>query len=167
MKRSLVTLILAALLLAPAAASAAPRQRASLDDLEREVMCLVCGTTLNVSDSPQADRERAFIRALIARGETKSQIKDALVAQYGRRVLATPSDSGFDLAVWLVPGLAVILAGIAIAFAVVRWRRARPAGQTGPLPTPEATAARPPDPAATAAGGDSARLRSDLERYDL
>jgi cytochrome c-type biogenesis protein CcmH len=166
MKRSLVSLILAALLLAPAAASAAPPHRASLDDLEREVMCLVCGTTLNVSDSPQADRERAFIRALIARGETKSQIKDALVAQYGRRVLATPSDSGFDLAAWLVPGLAVILAGIAIAFAVVRWRRARPAGQTGPQPTPAAAATRPPDAAATA-GGDSARLRSDLERYDL
>jgi cytochrome c-type biogenesis protein CcmH len=165
MKRALVTLMLGALLLAPAAASAASPHRASLDDLEREVMCLVCGTTLNVSDSPQADRERAFIRALIARGETNSQIKDALVAQYGRRVLATPSDSGFDLAAWLVPGLAVVLAGIAIAFAVVRWRRARPAGQTRPLPTPAATAAGPPG--APAATGDSARLRSDLERYDL
>jgi cytochrome c-type biogenesis protein CcmH len=164
MKRSLVTLMLAALLLAPAGASASPPPRASLSDLEDEVMCLVCGTTLSVSDSPQADRERAFIRALIARGETKSQIKDALVAQYGRRVLATPSDSGFDLAAWLVPGLAVVLAGIAISFAVVRWRRGRPAGQTGPLP---GAAAGPPGPPATTAGRDSARLRSDLERYDL
>ena len=149
--------MLAALLTAPAVANANPPQRASLSDLEDEVMCLVCGTTLAVSDSPQADRERAFIRALIARGETKEQIKAALVAQYGQRVLATPSDSGFDLAAWIVPGLAVILAGIGIAFAVVRWRRARPAGQSRPLP------------AATAptGGGDGARLRSDLEHYDL
>ena len=71
-------------------------------------MCLVCGTTLNVSDSPQADRERAFIRALIDRGETKGQIKAALVAQYGPRVLASPPDSGFDLTVWIVPGVAVL-----------------------------------------------------------
>jgi cytochrome c-type biogenesis protein CcmH len=151
--------MLAALLLAPAATQANPPQRASLSDIEDEVMCLVCGTTLAVSDSPQADRERAFIRALIARGQTKKQIEDALVAQYGPRVLATPSDSGFDLAAWIVPGLAVILAGVGIAFAVVRWRRSRPAGQTGPLST---------TPAATGPkGGDGARLRSDLERYDL
>jgi len=157
-KRALVTLLLGALLLAaPVTAQAGPPQRASLHDLENEVMCLVCGTTLNVSDSPQADRERAFIRALIARGETKQQIKAALVAQYGQRVLATPSDSGFDLAAWIVPGLAVILAAVAIGFAVVRWRRARPAGQSGPLPTA----------AAPTGSGDGARLRSDLEHYDL
>jgi cytochrome c-type biogenesis protein CcmH len=155
-RASFIALLIAALLAAPAAAQAAPPQRASLGDVEDEVMCLVCGTTLAVSDSPQADRERAFIRALIARGETKQQIKDALVAQYGTRVLATPSDSGFDLAAWIVPGLAVILAGIGIAFAVVRWRRARPPGQTKPLPT-----------TAPAGSGDGARLRSDLERYDL
>ena len=156
----LITVVLAALLTAPAVANANPPQRASLSDLEDEVMCLVCGTTLAVSDSPQADRERAFIRALIARGETKSQIKKALVDQYGPRVLATPSDSGFDLAAWIVPGLAVILAAIAIAFAVVRWRRARPAGQSRPLPKTTA--------ASQASGsGDGVRLRDDLERYDL
>lgn len=157
MKKALVTLALAALMTAPAAASANPPQRASLSNLENEVMCLVCGTTLAVSDSPQADRERAFIRALIAQGKTESQIKKALVAQYGPRVLATPSDSGFDLAAWIVPGLAVVLAALGIAFAVVRWRRARPAGQTQPLNT---AAAGPKQ-------GDGARLRSDLERYDL
>jgi cytochrome c-type biogenesis protein CcmH len=159
MKRlGLIALIMAMLAVTPGAAGANPPQRASLSDLEDEVMCLVCGTTLSVSDSPQADRERAFIRALIARGGTKKQIKDALVAQYGPRVLATPSDSGFDLAAWLVPGLAVVLAGIAIAFAVLRWRRAKPAGQTGAL---SAATEAPPS------GGDGARLRSDLERYDL
>jgi cytochrome c-type biogenesis protein CcmH/NrfF len=157
-KRLLITVLAAALLAAPAAASAGPPQRASLSDIENEVMCLVCGTTLSVSDSPQADRERAFIRTLIARGETKGQIKKALVAQYGQRVLATPSDSGFDLAAWIVPGLAVILAGIGIAFAVVRWRRTRPAGQGDPLPV---------GTAAGAGKSDSARLRSDLEHYDL
>ena len=60
-------------------------------------------TLLAESDSPQADRERALIRNLIAQGEDKDQIKDALVAEYGPRVLATPSGHGFDLLAWLVP----------------------------------------------------------------
>jgi len=155
-RRGLAALLAAVLLVLPAAtASAAPPQRASLSDLEDEVMCLVCGTTLSVSESPQADRERALIRRLIARGETKDQIKDELVAQYGRGVLATPSGSGFDLAAWLVPGLAVLLAAIAIAFAVMRWRRSRPSGPAMP-----AAGAKP-------GSGDGAKLSADLERYDL
>jgi cytochrome c-type biogenesis protein CcmH/NrfF len=152
----LAGVLAAAALVAPARATASPPQRASLSDIEDEVMCLVCGTTLNVSESPQADRERAFIRRLIARGKTKSQIEDALVAQYGPRVLATPSDKGFDLAAWLVPGLAVVLAGIGIAFAVLRWRRARTGGGTGALAAADAPR-----------NEDGARLRADLERYDL
>jgi cytochrome c-type biogenesis protein CcmH len=147
-------LLLAALLLLPAHAMAAP-QRASLSDLEDEVMCLVCGTTLSVSESPQADRERALITRLIDQGKTKQQIKDELVAQYGTAVLATPSDSGFDIAAWLVPGLSVILAAAAIAIAVLRWRRKKPAAAGAQ------SAAQP------ATSGDGARLRADLERYDL
>ena len=38
----------------PAAAAAAPR--ASLPDIEDEVMCLECGTALNVSTSPWPTR---------------------------------------------------------------------------------------------------------------
>ena len=74
-------------------------------------MCTICGTLLAESDSPQAERERALIRNLIAEGKDKDQIKDALVAQYGPRVLATPSGHGFDLLAWLVPGV-VLAAGL-------------------------------------------------------
>ena len=60
----------------PALAAAAER-RASLPDIEDEVMCLQCGTALNLSTAPVAERERAFIRREISRGRTKQQIKDA------------------------------------------------------------------------------------------
>ena len=161
MKRALaVALALTAVLVLAGAAQAAPPQRASLSDIQDEVMCQVCGTTLAVSDSPQADRERAFIVRLIEQGKTKAEIKDALVAQYGRGVLATPSGKGFDLAAWLVPGLAVLLAAVAIGFAVARWRRARPDATARPVrPAPAGPSSAPDEGAA--------RLRSDLERYDL
>src|SRR3954470_3853721 len=99
-----VGVVALAVLLAPAATAQQAPARASLPDIEDEVMCPICGTLLELSFSPQAERERDFIRRLIARGETKAQIKSALVDQYGEDVLATPSDSGFDLAAWIVPG---------------------------------------------------------------
>jgi cytochrome c-type biogenesis protein CcmH len=135
-------------LLAPAAGRAAS---ASLPDIEDEVMCTICGTLLAESESPQADRERAFIRGLIAQGEDKAQIKDALVAQYGRQVLATPSTHGFDLLAWLVPGVAIAAALGGIAYVLVRKRSQRPDGEAPPEVSP----------------ADSARLDRDMSSYDL
>ena len=96
--------------------------RASLPDIEDEVMCPICGTLLEFSESPQADRERALIRRLIAEGRTKGQIEDALVAEYGPEVLAEPSSSGFDLTAWLVPGIGIAIALGLIVLAAVRLR---------------------------------------------
>ena len=70
-----------------------------------------------------ADRERAFIRRRIAEGMDKAQIKRELAAEYGPRVLAMPDEGGFDLAVYLVPGLLVVLGLGGVALAARRWRR--------------------------------------------
>jgi cytochrome c-type biogenesis protein CcmH len=155
---------LAALIAAVAALAAAPapaqtpEPQASLPDLEDEVMCIVCGVPLGQApDAPQAERERAFIRELIAEGRTKDEIKDALVAEFGENVLATPDTEGFDLAAWLVPGLAILVAAVAIGFGVRRWRRETPRDGPGP----DGSAGSPEDPR------ESERLDADLARYDL
>jgi cytochrome c-type biogenesis protein CcmH len=149
-----------ALAAAPAGAlggtAPAVQPKTTLPDVEDEVMCPICGTALNLSASPQADRERTFIRRQIAAGKTKGQIEDELVAQYGTRVLAEPPKSGFDLTAWLVPGAAILLAAVAIALGLWRWRRAARGGDG-----PPATGGPPIDPA------DSERLDADLARYDL
>jgi cytochrome c-type biogenesis protein CcmH len=134
----------------PLAASAAS-PRANLPDIEDEVMCTICGTLLAESDSPQANGERALIRKLIAQGETKEQIKDTLVAQYGRNVLATPSTHGFDLLAWIVPGLGIVLAAIALVVMAVRLRRRR---------------GDPPEPPPELDSADAARLERELSSYD-
>ena len=108
-------------------------------------MCPICGTALNLSASPQADRERAFIRRQIAAGRTKDQIEDELVAQYGTRVLAEPPKSGFDLTAWLVPGAAILIAAVAIALALRRWRRAARGGDGSP-PAGGGRPSTPPTP---------------------
>ena len=80
--------------LALAAPASAQPPRASLPDVEDEVMCVECGTVLSVSSSPVAQQERAFIREQIAAGKDKEQIKAALVDEYGEDVLAEPARSG-------------------------------------------------------------------------
>jgi cytochrome c-type biogenesis protein CcmH len=116
-------ILLAALLASVALASAAHAQdRASLPDIEDEVMCVECGTVLSVSNSPVALQERAFIREQIAAGKDKAQIKAALVDQYGEEILAQPEASGFNAALWIVPIALVVLAAGGIGIAVKRWR---------------------------------------------
>jgi cytochrome c-type biogenesis protein CcmH len=109
-------------------------------------MCLQCGVPLNVAeDAPSAKRERAYIQSLVDQCRSKDQIKAALVAQFGDRVLADPKAK----ATWLVPALAFAAAAIALAFGVSRWRRRERAAGTG------------------ATQVDDSRLKADMERYDL
>jgi cytochrome c-type biogenesis protein CcmH len=126
----------------------------SLPVIERQVMCVTCKIPLQVAESPQANRERAFIQSLIDEGQTEAQIKDALVAQYGPTVLALPSAHGFDLTVYLVP-LAAFLALLAtLAVLLPRWRRhaREEAGHETDAPHLSST--------------DAARLDADLARFD-
>jgi cytochrome c-type biogenesis protein CcmH len=134
MRALLAALLALALLAAPAAAQA---PRASLPDIEDEVMCLECGTALNVSTSDVADQEREFIADLIAQGKTKAQVKDALVAEYGPRVLAEPEDDGFQLTAWVVPLLAALAAIALVVLVARRWygRGRRGSDDDPPAPT--------------------------------
>jgi cytochrome c-type biogenesis protein CcmH/NrfF len=121
--------LLAALtmLLALAASPAlAAEPKTSLPDVEDEVMCPSCNTALNVAESPQAYRQREFIRQLVAQGLTKDQVKDRLVAEYGKDVLALPEDDGIGLAAYLVPIAVVLGLGALVAVLLPRWRRRAP-----------------------------------------
>jgi cytochrome c-type biogenesis protein CcmH/NrfF len=120
--------------------------------IERQVMCVTCKIPLNVAESQQADRERAFIQRLIDEGKSESQIRSTLVAQYGPSVLGLPAAHGFDLAAYLVP-LAVVIGLLALlALVLPRWRRGRDGEQA-------AAPGRALDPS------DAARLDADLERF--
>ncbi|MBS1881137.1 MAG: cytochrome c-type biogenesis protein CcmH [Actinobacteria bacterium] len=145
--------LLAPLAAAPATAAAAPE--VNINEIEAEVMCPVCGTLLELAESPQAQREKAFIARLIGEGKDKAEIKNALVAQYGNAVLALPQSSGFDLSAYVVPIIAFVVAALALGFGVYRWRRS-----SGPPDERPASARGPTE-------SEQERLDADLARYDL
>jgi cytochrome c-type biogenesis protein CcmH len=135
--RLALALLLALVLAAPAAAS---ERHPTLGELEGEVMCPTCKTTLDQSNAPIADRIRQFISARIAAGDTKSEIKQKLVAQFGPAVLAEPSKHGFNLLAWVLPFVALGVGAAVLAWLVWRWSRGRegsPAAAGGPSIDPE------------------------------
>ncbi len=154
-RRLAVAALLAALLaLAPLPAGAAQPQT-TVAEVEGEVMCPVCGTLLELAESPQAQREKLFIKRQVEAGLGKEEIKDALVAEYGQEVLALPEGDGFSLSAYVVPVVGFAIAAIALAFGVWRWRRESDSGEgDGPAAA---------GPSAT----DNERLDADLGRYDL
>jgi cytochrome c-type biogenesis protein CcmH len=113
----------AVLLLALASAGAAggSDERPTLSELESELVCKSCNTTLELSSSSTAEQMRAFIRRRIAAGDTKSEIKRKLVAQLGPGILAEPPKEGFDLLAWAVPLGGVLTAVAAVGVAARRW----------------------------------------------
>jgi cytochrome c-type biogenesis protein CcmH/NrfF len=148
--RRLATGLALWLALAPAA-SACPET--SLGDVEDEVMCPVCGTSLAIApeDQPLAQRQRAFIEGLIAECKSKDEVKAALVKEFGDEVLALPdADDGIEIAAYLIPAAILLGAGAAIAVGVRRWRR-RPATPAG----------------ASTTATESKRVDEDLAKYDL
>ena len=156
MTRAAVVLLLLALAL-PATAVASEKHP-TLRELEGDLMCPTCGTSLELSNAPAANQIRRFVRARIAAGDTKSEIEDKLVVEFGRGVLASPPKEGFDLLAWVLPLLALGLGAAVIGVLVVRWSRSRdPAPDAG---SPEANGRVQLDPVL------EKRLDDELARFE-
>ena len=120
--------MLVAVLALAGAALAAPSPP-TLADLEDEIMCPTCGTTLDQSSSPIALRMKDFIARRIAAGDSKGEIKGALVAEFGEEVLAAPPRRGFNLLAWVLPLAGLGLGAAVLGVAVWRWTGAREPGE--------------------------------------
>ena len=145
--------VLAVAAAVPGPAMAAPAQRVSLLTVESEVMCPSCHEPLQAVSSPQALYEKAYIKKLIGEGDTNQQILNQLVAQFGVSVLAKPPASGFNLLIYVLPPLVLVLGALFLLVTLPRWRRRSLAAAGSPLGAP------PPVSAA-----DGKRIDEDLAR---
>lgn len=149
-RRLALAALLVALVVTPAAPAAQPKF--TMDQIEQEVMCPVCGTRLELSHSDAANSIRAFIEQKREQGYTKQQVEDALVAQFGRGILASTPRSGSGLVAWTVPVLVGVGGLAVVGVAALAWRRR--------------AAATPLTPAAILDPDLERRVDDALRRYD-
>jgi cytochrome c-type biogenesis protein CcmH len=126
-------LALAALVLA-AAPALASEQHPTQGEMEGEIICPTCHTTLDQSDSPIAQRMKVFIAGRIAAGDTRTQIENKLIATFGPSVVARPATHGFDLLAWLLPLAGISVGAILLGVAAWAWTRNRPPPSAGGPP---------------------------------
>jgi cytochrome c-type biogenesis protein CcmH len=158
---SRLALVAAAAVLALVAAGAALAAEAppTPSDVEDEVLCPTCETTLDQSNSPVARRMKAFIRARIAAGDSKDEIKAKLVDDFGEQILASPPREGFNLLAWWLPLAGLGAGALAVGALAWRWSRSRES-EPESVGEPEPQASPELDPAL------ERRLDDELARFE-
>ena len=125
--RLTIGLLTAVLLAAPSVRADSARQL-TVDSLGNKVMCVCGGCVAPLGQCPHMDcgtkaEMKALIQKEIADGKDEATILQDLSLRYGVQVLTAPPAKGFNLAVWILPGIG-LLAGLAVVVVVVRrWRR--------------------------------------------
>jgi cytochrome c-type biogenesis protein CcmH/NrfF len=152
MRRIAAAVLVAAALLGGGATTAlASISSSQLLSIEGQFMCVSCHEPLNQVYSAEAQAEKQTLIQLFAQGRSMSQVKTAMVADYGKGVLAKPSNP----VVYVVP-IVLVLGAVAFLFwALPRWRRRSRSGPGDP-------------PTAVAAGlsaADEARLNTELDAF--
>ena len=159
----LIPLALALVVAGPRPAAAGPQ--AAVPNVETEARAIdamliapCCfSQQVSVHDSPAADEVRRDVRTRLAAGETRKQIVDAYVAQYGKRILAVPPPAGFDVTLYVTPVAVFLATAVAGVLAIRRFTRraSNDPAQSGP-----------PAGVAGASAEDEARLDDELRDMD-
>lgn len=119
-----LTAILVALSVMPVSASEplvfdSPEQEARYQKLTVELRCMVCqNQNLADSDAPLAQDLRKEIYDMMMAGRDDEYIKTFLVDRYGDFVLYRPELKGNTLALWLAPGVLLLIGAVALFFTV-------------------------------------------------
>ena len=161
MRLAAAAALLALALVAPALAS---NEHPTQSEVEAEVVCPQCHTTIDESDSHIARQMKVYIRTRIAEGATKSQIIDELAGppnNLGDEIRAIPQKHGFDLLAWVLPFLGIAVGAVALAAAAWYWSRNRSDDEVSSDGTLVTAAAGPPlDPEL------ERRVDEELARFD-
>jgi cytochrome c-type biogenesis protein CcmH/NrfF len=151
--RRLAAMLAFALLLA-GAGSAVAAGYDNLMSVESQFICTTCHEPLELVSSPQALSEKAYLESLLRRHLSSSQVKNAMVSQYGVEVLAKPPAHGFNLTVYILPP-AVLFGGLALlAYTLPKWRRRSRLAAVTAMEGADALTA-----------GESERLDAELENF--
>ncbi|HEX6939569.1 MAG TPA: cytochrome c-type biogenesis protein [Longimicrobiales bacterium] len=108
---------------APAAADSVLEARTRA--VASQLRCPVC-QGMSIEDSPTelARDMRAVVREQLASGRSPEEVKAYFVSKYGEWILLEPEPHGLNLAVYLLPVLALAVGTGVVVRSVRRWTRA-------------------------------------------
>jgi cytochrome c-type biogenesis protein CcmH len=96
-----------------------------------ELRCPVCqGNSIQDSPSELAQEMKGVVRDQLAAGKTPDEVKQYFIDKYGEWILLEPKASGFNLVVYLLPMVGVLIGGAIIWRSVKKWT-APPASADG------------------------------------
>ena len=103
-------------------------------EIEESLTCQCsCGLTVHSCNHLQcgfAVPAKQTIAQQVQQGKGKDEIIAAFVARYGEKVLSAPTTTGFNLAAWITPFLALLIGGAFVGMLSLRWTRKRSQGVT-------------------------------------
>jgi cytochrome c-type biogenesis protein CcmH/NrfF len=101
---------------------------AAVRSISGKLMCQCggCGTSVLTCPHELDCASRGYIlktiRTSLAAGKTEQQIIAAMVSQYGPKILVEPPREGFSWLGWIMPFVALLVGGGAVAFVLWRWK---------------------------------------------
>ncbi len=111
----------------------------TVESIGNEVQCTCGGCVAPINQCPMINctekaEIRAFISKEIADGKDEKAILQDLSIRYGLQVLSAPPAKGFNLAVWILPGIG-LLVGLSLVVVIARRWRHKPADQPAAPPS--------------------------------
>lgn len=95
--------------------------------LASELRCPVCqGNSIQDSPSELAQQMRDLVRDQLRAGKTPDEVRAYFVDKYGEWILLEPKATGFNLVVYIVPLLVIVVGGAIVWRNLKRWTAAAP-----------------------------------------
>lgn len=131
-KRNFAILVLGLLVASVMQADTATKP--TLESIGSQVYCACGGCVGLLNNCPHSEAEcrsraemKRYILLEISQGKDEKAILQDCAAKYGVQILAVPPAKGFDLTVWILPGIGFVIWLMVAIYFVRRWRSLVPA----------------------------------------
>lgn len=117
--RQVMVLVVILIFFSPGQAKAA-----LYDEIQESLICPAClddRMTVAACQDGTAEKARQDIQKRLSSGQTKDEVIQAYVAEYGEVILAFPQKSGFNLVAWVLPPVALLGGTFLVYYAVNNW----------------------------------------------
>jgi cytochrome c-type biogenesis protein CcmH len=88
--------------------------------IAQEMYCPICeNIPLDVCPTDACRDWRELIRQMLAQGKTPAEIKQYFVDHYGARVLSEPPRKGFNILLYVTPGLVIVIGVLVVILGII------------------------------------------------